>query len=391
VILLQRLTRLLAFVGKELVETSRRPGAMLSMVLGPFLIMIIFGAGYLGYRQPLRVVIVVPPNADLPGQNAAAGAVPGITILDTTSDQSRAESELTARTVDVVIVFPDDLQKRFAQGQQSTIKVETNLIDPVDVGFAGVLARELASATNQQLIKAVVSQVQQVGQLGPLDSLPPDVVAAPTTAEVVNLAPTQPGVVAWFGPAVLALVLQHMSVTLISLSLVRERMSGMLELFRLAPLDAFEVILGKVVAFAVLGAVVSLTTLALLVFGLHVPFNGSPLLGAATLGLVLLGSLGIGLVVALISDSERMAVQLSLLILLATVFFSGFVLNLNEFSGPVQALGNLIPVTHGIRLLQDVMLFGWTMEAWRLIVLALIAGVTLVASWILLRRSMAPS
>jgi len=391
VILLQRLTRLLAFVGKELVETSRRPGAMLSMVLGPFLIMIIFGAGYLGYRQPLRVAIVVPANADLPGQNAAAAAVPGITILDTTSDQSRAESELTARTVDVVIVFPDDLQKRFAQGQQSTIKVETNLVDPVDVGFAGVLARELASATNQQLIKAVVSQVQQASQLGPLDSFPPDVVAAPTTAEVVNLAPTQPGVVAWFGPAILALVLQHMSVTLISLSLVRERMSGMLELFRLAPLDAFEVILGKVVAFAVLGAVVSLTTLALLVFGLHVPFNGSPLLGAATLGLVLLGSLGIGLVVALISDSERMAVQLSLLVLLATVFFSGFVIKVNEFSDPVQALGNLIPATHGIRLLQDVMLFGWTLEAWRLIALALIAGVTLVASWILLRRSMAPS
>jgi ABC-2 type transport system permease protein len=391
VILLQRLTRLLAFVGKELVETSRRPGAMLSMVLGPFLIMIIFGAGYLGYRQPLRVAIVVPANADLPGQDAAAGTVPGITIIDTTSDQARAESELTARTVDVVIVFPDDLQERFAQGQQSTIKVETNLVDPVDIGFAGVLARELASATNQQLIKTVVSQVQQVGQLGPLDSLPPDVVAAPTTAEVVNLAPAQPGVVAWFGPAVLALVLQHMSVTLISLSLVRERMSGMLELFRLAPLDAFEVILGKVVAFAVLGAVVSVTTLALLVFGLHVPFNGSPLLLAATLGLVLLGSLGIGLVVALISDSERMAVQLSLLVLLATVFFSGFVIKVNEFSDPVQALGNLIPVTHGIRLLQDVMLFGWTPEAWRLIALALIAGVTLVASWILLRRSMAPS
>jgi len=151
------------------------------------------------------------------------------------------------------------------------------------------------------------------------------------------------------------------------------------------------VILGKVVAFAVLGAVVSLTTLALLVFGLHVPFNGSPLLGAATLGLVLLGSLGIGLVVALISDSERMAVQLSLLVLLATVFFSGFVIKVNEFSDPVQALGNLIPATHGIRLLQDVMLFGWTLEAWRLIALALIAGVTLVASWILLRRSMAPS
>ena len=58
--------RLFAFLGKELVETIRRPGALVSLVLGPFLIMAIFGLGYNGYRNPLRTVVVVPPDTGLP-------------------------------------------------------------------------------------------------------------------------------------------------------------------------------------------------------------------------------------------------------------------------------------------------------------------------------------
>ena len=60
--------RLLAFLGKELVETIRRPGALVSLVLGPFLIMAIFGLGYDGYRNPLRTVVVAPPDTGPPAE-----------------------------------------------------------------------------------------------------------------------------------------------------------------------------------------------------------------------------------------------------------------------------------------------------------------------------------
>ena len=58
--------RLLAFLGKEIIETIRRPGALFSLVLGPFLIMAIFGLGYDGYRNPLRTVVVAPEGSGLP-------------------------------------------------------------------------------------------------------------------------------------------------------------------------------------------------------------------------------------------------------------------------------------------------------------------------------------
>ena len=66
------------------------------------------------------------------------------------------------------------------------------------------------------------------------------------------------------------------------------------------------------------------------------PVLGTWAMLAAVVGLLLLASIGLGLVVAVVSDSERQTVQLSLLILLASVFFSGFVLPLEEFNAPVQ-------------------------------------------------------
>ena len=67
------------------------------------------------------------------------------------------------------------------------------------------------------------------------------------------------------------------------------------------------------------------------------------------IALLLVASLGLGLFIAVVSDSERQAVQLSLLVLLASVFFSGFVLPIDEFTEPVRALAYMLPVTHGIR------------------------------------------
>jgi len=104
--------------------------------------------------------------------------------------------------------------------------------------------------------------------------------------------------------------------------------------------------------------------------------------------LLVLASLGLGMLIALVSDSERQTVQLSLLVLLASIFFSGFVLPLTEFSPPVQALARAIPVTNAIELLQDVMFRGVVREPWQAWVLAAIAGVLLVGCWLLLRRGM---
>jgi ABC-2 type transport system permease protein len=290
-----------------------------------------------------------------------------------------------------VIVTPEDPSATFQAGKQSVVEVLVDAVDPVDENYAGILAGMLVDTVNKKVIEEAVAQGQGMAiDAGNADLplIPPDVVAAPTRAELHNLAPSTPRVISFFGPAVLALILQHLAVTLVALSLVRERTSGVMELFRISPVSAAEVLAGKVIAFGVLGAIIAFVTVGLLIIGFGIPILGPPALVALTIGLLLLASIGLGLVVAVVSDSERQAVQLSLLVLLAAVFFSGFVLGIDEFSEPVRALAYLLPVTHGITLLQDLMLRGTTNATWEFGALALISAVTLFIAWVLMRRSM---
>jgi ABC-2 type transport system permease protein len=386
--------RLLALVGKELVEIMRRPGALVSLVLGPFLIMVIFGLGYNGVRRPLETVVVIPPGSGLPTDVATyeqlAGG--GLHVTAVVPDAKQAEQGLAQGTTDVVVIAPTDAQAQFKAGKQTVIRVVVDTVDPIRANYAGFLASNLANAVNQTIIRQAVEQGQGAAiAAGDPNAakIPPEVVAAPTRADVQNAAPSQPAVVAYFGPAVLALILQHLAVTLVALALVRERTSGVIEVFRVAPVNAWEVMAGKILAYLLVGGTIAAITLWLLVGVLKIPMLGDPTVLAVIIGLLLVASLGLGLLIAVVSDSERQAVQLTLLVLLASVFFSGFVLAISEFSEPVRIAAYLLPVTSAIGLLQDLMLRGVAAEMWRLGVLGAIAIVTLFIAWRGLRRDMA--
>jgi ABC-2 type transport system permease protein len=391
-IVFQVLTRLLAFMSKEVVEVVRRPGAIFSLVLGPFLILVLFGLGYSGYRSALRAIVVIPPDSGLPtDRQTYQDVAEGLEIVSIEPTADRAEAQLRERKVDVVIVAPPDGQEQFESGKQAEIKVQINTADPQDTAYAGVLAARLAQKVNDEVIAQVAGRGNNVAidaGAGPI-KVPPEVVAQPTRADLTNLAASPPSVTSFYGTAVLALILQHLALTLVALSLVRERTSGLIELFRVSPLSSVELVLGKVLGFGVLGIIIGAVTLTLLVVGLGVPLVGSTWQVAGVLAILLLASLALGLVVGLISDSERQSVQLSLLLLLGSVFFSGFVLPLRDFSEPVRAIAYLLPVTHGIDLVHDVMLQGWIAAPWHLAALGLLSAALLLVAWIGVRRGMA--
>jgi ABC-2 type transport system permease protein len=392
---MKTLFRILALVGKEIVEVLRRPGAVVSLVLGPFIILALFGFGYHGYRRDLQTVVVMPASSGLPSdpQEYDTLGATGVRIIAVTADRVAAEARLRNEEIDLVVVIPANAEDALKQGKQAELTIEMNQVDPVQANYGTFMAQTLIADVNREIYRrgAALGQAYALTIGGQAANIPPEVIASPTSAKVVNLAPISPAIVAFFGIAALALVLQHMSVTLLALSIVRERTSGAMDLFRVAPIRATELVIGKVLAFGLLGGVIAAISVGLLIGLLHVPMLGPPLLIAATIGLLLAASLGLGLVISVVSGSERQAVQLSLLVLLASMFFSGFVLRIDEFEAPVQAAAYVLPVTHGISLLQDLFLRGFIERPWQVAALAVIAAVLLAASWILLRREMRPA
>ena len=394
--LFKTLTRILAIVGKELISVVRRPGALLSLVLGPFLIMAIFGAGYSGFRRPLDTIVVIPPETGLPVDKETYAKVggEGLKIVEVVPEEATAMSRLARQEIDVVLVAPADIQTRFGAGERTPIDVRVNVTDPVRQSYAIFLARGLEAAINRSVIEQAVVEGEgyAIGQgVDPaaLKKIPPDVVAAPTEASVENIAPSYPSVVQFFGPAVLALILQHMAVTLIALSVVRERRSGVFELFRISPITTAELVTGKLIAFGLFSGAIALLTVVLLVVGFGVPMLADPGWVALVVGLLIAASLGLGLLIAAISDSEPQTVQLSLLVLLASVFFSGFVLAIDEFSEPVRSMIYALRVANGIRLIGDFMFRGGTVAVWQIWLLAGLAVGYIAGAWLLLRGVMA--
>jgi len=384
--------RILAQVRKELIQVRRRPGAFISLVLGPFLIMAVFGLGYTGVRKPLDTVVVIPTSMSLPRDPAfyqqLAGPALNIESVDESPDAAR--NRLALQQLDLVVTAPADAAQKFRAGEQAQITVEYNSVDPIQAGYADFLAGVLDQQINQEIIKQAVTEGQSyvIGETGTEIRVPPEVVAQPTTVTVNNLAPTQPDVVGFAAPAALALMLQDMAVTLTALSFVRERMSGAMELLRVSPVNPLELVLGKYLGLGIVSAIIAVISVALLVYVLGVPMLGDVGLIALVITLLVASSLGLGLIISVVSDSERQAVQLSLLLLLASVFFSGFVLPVHEFTQGVQYGAYALPVTHGIKLLQDLMLRGGTNAWWQLGALGALAGGFLILTVVLLRRTL---
>ncbi len=102
--------------------------------------------------------------------------------------------------------------------------------------------------------------------------------------------------------------------------------------------------------------------------------------------LLILASLGLGFVLSGISETDTQAVQYSMIALLLTIFFTGFVLPLEQLAAPVQVISYLIPATYGIQALHDVVFRGAVPGPLILGGLAAYAAAMATAAWFVVRR-----
>jgi ABC-2 type transport system permease protein len=183
--------------------------------------------------------------------------------------------------------------------------------------------------------------------------------------------------------------LQHLAVTLAGLSIVREVREGTMELFRVSPVSAMETLIGKYVSYLLLTAVLALILTALVTFLLRVPMLGNWYNYALVLFALLFASLGIGFLISITSYSDSQAIQGAMIVLLASIFFSGFFLPLYRLWTFVHVISWSLPATYGTSLLQSVMLRGQVPNTLLVLALLSIGLVLFLLSWWRLSRMMA--
>jgi ABC-2 type transport system permease protein len=351
------LTYLLAFFAKEVSEVFRQPRLIASLILGPFLVLLLFGVSFKGGLPHFRIALVVPPDAVTKPQldELEKAILTDFSIVSDDSDLAAAEAKLRRGDVEIVEVLPQNFAQNVQQGKQSTVEFEYSEVDPTSESWVQYLGASQVDAINRIILRQAIGDMQQQSQV--LQNVSPETVVSPLVPKYTNLRGKTLSFVTFYAPSVFALLLQHIAVTLGALSLVRERLRGILEMFHVAPIPSGSIIDGKYLGYIFFLAIITGLLLALLLF-LGVPFLGNVWLFVAFALLLIVASLGIGFFFSCIANSDSTAIQLSMLMLLISVFFSGFFLPVANFEGFMQPLINIIPLTQGIQGFQDILLKG---------------------------------
>jgi ABC-2 type transport system permease protein len=502
------LIRIISFYNKWLADVVREPSQLASLVLGPFLILLLFGAGTQVGAVPKPRAIVVDlgeQGADSPLAVDSKDVSQYLDIVQRTPDLDAAMGALARHSVDLVAVLPPNPAQTIMGGERAKIRIFTNEIDPLRDSYAKAYLYYQISTLNQAAVARAIADAQRAAgqvdqlagqarrylasaktarddvqtarrelsqlraQLDPLadaltdaaaiadnlqrfwppgsreplerirtaartvaemrarldqyearlaagggapsaaeldelerslgqiegstkmlSAVPPEVLSAPFELQLENVAPFALSTIGFYAPAVLALLLQHLAVTLGALSMARVRLLGLMEILQASPLRPIEATIGNYLSYGTLCIIAGGALVALLVGLLGVPIFGAPALFAVTLLLLVFCSLGIGFVIAMLAPSEQQASQITMLVLIASVFFSGFMIFLESIDWPIRAVSYLLPATYAIQTLRDIMLRGALLSPIDLYVLGAAGIVFFIATVLLYRREFRP-
>lgn len=170
----------------------------------------------------------------------------------------------------------------------------------------------------------------------------------------------------YFVPGILVNIITLVTLMLTALAIVREKEIGTMEQLMVTPIRPLELMVGKTIPFAIVGLVqvALVTSISLLVF--RVPLRGSILLLALTSGLFLLNTLGFGLLISTVSDTQQQAMMGSFVFFMPAFMLSGFAFPIDSMPAVVQALTYLNPLRYFIEIVRGIFLQGVGLEIlWR--------------------------
>jgi ABC-2 type transport system permease protein len=284
--------------------------------------------------------------------------------------EAEAEALMANGTVSFLVTIPADFARRVESGNNPQILIEADATDPA---VASGAISTLGTVAQTALLRAQGKQAEAAE-------------AAKTQLEVVVHRRYNPEVISQYNivPGLLGVILQMTMVMMTSIALTRETERGTMENLLAMPSSPLEIMLGKVLPYLVVGAVQVAVVLAAakLLFG--VPFTGSLSLLLAAVLVFVLALVLLGYTISTMARTQMQALQLTFFFFLPSILLSGFMFPYRGMPGWAQIFGEILPLTHFLRIIRAVMLKGADLPAvateigWLVVFVALFAGVALV-------------
>jgi len=246
--------------------------------------------------------------------------------------------------VQFVIQVPEDFSRKIQRGERGVVLLEADATDP-------------AATSN------AIGALQQVGITGLDHDLTGSLAALkaqPAPFEIRIHRRYNPEGITQYNivPGLMGVVLTMTMVMMTSIAMTRERERGTMENLLATPVRPLEVMLGKIVPYIVVGYVQVVVILTAAKFLFAVPMLGSLTLLSTVLILFIAANLAIGFTFSTLAKSQMQAMQMTMFFFLPSLLLSGFMFPFRGMPGWAQALGEVFPLTHFLRIVRSILLKG---------------------------------
>ena len=369
--------RLWAVVAKEFVQ-MRRDRLTFGMMIGiPLIQLVLFGYAINADPRHLPTGVVLADNGPL-GRTLLAGIRNSsyFDLVRLMKTEDEADRALARGEVLFVVSIPENFSRNVLRGDRPPLLVEADATDPAATSNAiGALARVLDTALENDL-KGPLSSL--AGTAGPVELR----IQARYNPEAI----TQYNIV----PGLMGVVLTLTLVIITGLAITRERERGTMENLLSMPTRPSEVLVGKIVPYILVGYVQVVLILVAARFLFHVPLEGNLVLLLLLTLLFVVANLAVGITFSTVAQNQLQAVQLAIFFFLPSLLLSGFMFPFRGMPAWAQVLGEVLPLTHFLRIVRGILLKGNGLYnvAWEIWPIALFAAVALAIAVVRYRRTL---
>ncbi len=341
----QSASRIAAVFIKEVVQMRRDRLTFAMMFAVPVMQLMLFGFAINTDPKMLPTAVHTQEQSPVVRSMLQALRTSGYYNLTEVLDDPRRSAELLARgQVAFVVTIPPNFSRRLLRGERPQLLIEADASDPA--ASSNAIARASTILTN-----ALRHDLR-----GPLARYLPQ----PAPFELVVHPRYNPEGITQFNivPGLLGVILTMTLVMITGMAMTREVERGTMENLLAMPARPAEVMVGKITPYVAIGAVQTCIVLlaADLLFG--VPFVGSPWVLFVGVALFVLANLAVGFMFSTIAASQMQAMQLTFFFFLPSILLSGFMFPFRGMPGWAQAIGQVLPLTHFLRIVRGVMLKG---------------------------------
>ncbi len=361
--------RILTILRKEFRSVFRDPRMRLVILGLPLIQTMIFG--YAVSLDVKHVPLVIVDRDGTPASRALIARFTGSAYFDAvrhTQDEAEARALIDAARASAILQANSGYERALHGGRTARVQLIVDGSDSNTARFVVNYATLIAAAANTELLAARAQTL--TGR-----------------ATATGRAELQPR--AWFNadlesrdyyvPGIIAMLVMLIGLMLTSMAIVREKEAGTIEQIMVTPIRPLEFILGKCAPFAVIGFVNTAMVSAVALLWFQIPFRGSFPLLLVGVALFLLSTLGIGLFISTVSQTQQQAMMTTVFFFFPAMLFSGFIFPIAAMPTVIQWLSLLDPLRYMLVVIRGVFLKGVGIEVlWTQLAALLVLGVAVM-------------